>query len=104
MGHRPHRKDPSSKIEGELKQSDKNSGPDSGNQFCRKPVWTLGPRCGVLGNFGIKRRENIRVLHGKSYNSGLMAYFCKSIDTLVPSQYLIRMCKNNYIILDKNPY
>lgn len=38
MGQRPHRKDPSSKIEGELKQSDKNSGPDPGNQFCRKPV------------------------------------------------------------------
>lgn len=38
MEQKPHRKDPSSKRQGELKQSAKNAGPDPGNQFCRKPV------------------------------------------------------------------
>lgn len=83
IGQRPHTKEPSSRREGELKQSAKNTGPDPGNQFWRKPVWTLGPRCGVLGNPWTKSRENIRALDGKNYNSGLMAYFCKGIHTLV---------------------
>lgn len=66
---------------GELKQSAKNSGPNTGNLFCRKPDGTLGSRCEALGNSWIKARENIRTLDGKGCSSGLMTYFCKGIQT-----------------------